>query len=261
MTIKTALITGAASGIGYAFAKSLAGIGSNLILTSRNNEKLFKIKEELESKFNIKVWIIACDLTIDDSIEKIIYFLDDNKIEPDLLINNAGIGQYGRFDKTDESKEIQIIQLNILALTRLTKAIVKRMLEKNNGIILNISSTIAFRKSPNWSVYAASKSYVFSFSRSLELEYRNTPIKIAVLCPGKTDTEFDKNAEKHLNDSNRAVLPEYVSDYTIKKLQNRCFAMSHKNKKLIIPGFKNKVKYILFKYFPDFITDFIVKSV
>jgi uncharacterized protein len=257
MIIKTALITGAGSGIGLAFAKSLARIGSDLVLTSKDEEKLIKLKDELESKYGNKVWIIAYDLTLSESIEQIIQFLNGNKIHPELIINNAGIGMYGKFDKTDESREIQIIQINIVALTRLTKVMVKRMSENGGGTVLNVASTIAFRKSPKWSVYAASKSYVWSFSRSLELEYRNSPIRIAVLCPGKTDTDFDRNADVQTDEgvysTKKGDSPEYVADYTIKKLRQ--------NKKIIIPGFKNKLKYFLFKFFPDFITDVILKSI
>ncbi|MGA2296266.1 MAG: SDR family NAD(P)-dependent oxidoreductase, partial [FCB group bacterium] len=187
-----------------------------------------------------------------DSIEQIIAFLQANNINPDLLINNAGIGLYGGFEKTDGAKELKILQTNIIALTLLTKAMLKRMSEKDVGTILNVSSTIAFRKSPNWSVYAASKAFVLSFTHSLAIEFRKTPIKFALLCPGRTDTEFDKNAEAPMRRNNKGDNPDIVAVYTIKKLQ--------KGKTLIIPGIKNKIKYIIFKYLPDFITDLVVKS-
>ncbi|MCL5990750.1 MAG: SDR family NAD(P)-dependent oxidoreductase [Bacteroidetes bacterium] len=247
------LITGASSGIGLAFAGNIAGNCNNLIIVSRNQFKLNKIKEDLENEHKIRAWVIDCDLTALDSVKEIINFIESNDIIPDLFINNAGIGVYGKFNETVQDRIQEIINLNILSSTLLIKEIAQLMNRKNGGTILNVSSTIAFRKSLGWSVYAASKAYILSLSKSLAIEYKKSNLKISVLCPGKTDTDFDFNSGYKSNSAKTKMTPEYVAKYTMKKLV--------KGKEVIIPGFTNKLKYYLFKFLPEFITDMIVKSI
>ena len=120
------------------------------------------------------------------------------------------------------------------------------------GTVLNVSSTIAFRKSPRWAVYSASKAYLLSLTRSLEMEFRYSSIRITVLCPGKTVSEFDRNAGFPDVDNSKKDSPDFVVQYALKKL---C-----KGKTLIIPGWKNKGKYMIFKYLPDYLTDWLIAS-
>lgn len=247
----TALITGASSGIGMEFARQLSGICNNLIIISRNNKKLEQLKIELEKKNKINVWVIDCDLTKAESILRIKNVISENNIIPDLFINCAGIGVFGKFIETDTSRELELMNLNIVNSTMLMKEIVIMMNRNNRGTILNVSSTIAFRKSPGWAVYSASKKFILSLSKTLSLEMKNSTIKIAVLCPGKTDTEFDLNSGNLENKSKKMPVSGLVT-YTLRKLE--------KGKKIIIPGFKNKLKYYVFRFVPEFITDLIIQK-
>lgn len=247
-----AIITGASSGIGLSFAKILAETGTNLVLVSRKKEILMSIKDELEIKYHIKVNVFACDLSKPENINYLINILDDNSIYPDLLINNAGAGVHGNFSFTDLTKEIEIINLNTIAVTMLSKLIICRLNEKNKLNIINVSSTLAFRKSSGWAVYAATKSFVLSLSKSLEFEYRGTKINVSILCPGKTHTNFDSAAGVSYQNESGKNSPDFVAKYALKKL--------FKGKHIIIPGILNKMKYIFFKLMPEFVSDLIIKT-
>jgi hypothetical protein len=247
---KIALITGASSGIGFEFAKISANLGSELILISSNTARLAQIKDDFENKLKTKVHIIPCDLTQTNSIDLIKDYLEKSALIPDLLINNAGIGHFGSYIDSDYKKDEETIQLNILAMSALCKLISKKMSENGGGIILNVSSSIAFRNDPNWVVYAASKAYILSFTRSLALELKNSKVKVFVLCPGKTDTNFDIGAENPNSKGKRKRSAEFVAKYALDNLE--------KNKTIIIPGIENKIKYLFFKYLPLFLTDLIL---
>jgi uncharacterized protein len=247
---RTALITGGASGLGFAFARALAKNGTNLILISRNEDNLEKAKEMLENDFNVSVWTMPGDLTKQECCEKIEFLLDSEFLYPDLIINNAGIGYHGGFIKKKFICDYKIINLNITSLTSLCKLSLKWMLPARRGTILNISSTVAFRKSPGWSVYSATKTYILALTRSLAEEYKDSGIQFSVVCPGKTDTDFDKNAGLQANGNSTKDSPEFVAEYTLKQIST--------GKTLIIPGFKNKLKYFMFRYLPDFSTDWII---
>jgi uncharacterized protein len=248
-----AIITGASSGIGLEFAYQLAKQGTNLLLIARNFDKLISLKNDLESNFGIKISILELDLLKSESNQEILKFIDELDFKPDLLINNAGAGLYGKFEKTNINLELDIISLNITALTKLTKSILDIMKEQGLGTILNVSSTMAFRKSPNWSVYAATKSYVLSFTRSLSLEYEKTSILISLLCPGKTLSGFDINANALSSNERKSAVTSKVVEFALSDLA--------KGKTMIIPGINNKVKYYVYKYFPDFINDKIVRCI
>lgn len=249
---KNAIITGASSGIGLEFANQLAGYGVNLLLVARSKDKLEDIKIKLESKYNIKVEILCLDLISPVSVNEIISYIKSIEFKVDLLINNAGAGVFGSFDRTDLSKEINIIHLNIISLTCLCKLISPLIILNGGGNILNVSSTIAFRKSPDWAVYSASKAYILSLTKSLSYEYRNSRVKFSVLCPGKTLSSFDYNAGK-INDldSKKADTGGLVS-YAIQMLII--------GRTLIIPGINNKIKYYVFKFLPDFLTDLLIRK-
>lgn len=246
-----ALITGGASGLGFSFARELAKTGSGIILISSNPANLKSAREKLESEYKVKVHTLAQDLTTPESIAMVFSYLDGESLYPDLLINNAGLGYYGGFMKNTTGNDRKTIDLNITAPTLICKEILRRgMITANRGTILNISSTVAFRKSPDWAVYAASKSYIFSLTRSLATEYKGSGINFAVLCPGKIDTNFDMHAGLNYSKEPAKQSPDYIAEYTLKQLS--------RGKSTIIPGFKNKLKYLIFKYMPDFVTDPVI---
>lgn len=248
-----AVITGASSGIGYEFAKQLAVLGTNLLLISRKRNELMNIKFEFETKYGVVVDFLDVDLSSYDSYQKIEEYITTNDLKPDLLINNAGIGAFGEFLNTEIDKELEIIAVNINSLVFLTKTFLRLMLSNNSGTILNVSSTMAFRKSRYWAVYSSTKSFVLSFSCNLSLEYENSDVIISVLCPGKTQSSFDSNAKVNLNYNTKRASSSKVVAYALSQLL--------KKKTLIIPGLNNKIKYYIFKYLPEFITNSIIRGI
>ncbi|EDP94554.1 SDR family oxidoreductase [Kordia algicida OT-1] len=191
---KTALITGASSGIGKEFAKIHAEKGGDLIIVARSEDKLQELKNELESKHNIQVIVITKDLTDANAAKEIYEQLKAASIEIDYLINNAGFGGIGRFDKRDLQKDLAMIQLNISALTAMTHYFLQDFVARNQGKILNVSSTASLMAGPYQAVYYATKAYVTSFSNAVAEEVRDTNITVTALMPGATETDFGKTS-------------------------------------------------------------------
>ncbi len=187
---KTALITGASSGIGKEMAKLHARTKGDLILIARSTNKLESLKKELEGGFGIKVTIISKDLSITGAAKEIYDETKNAGIEVDYLINNAGFGGLGKFNERDWEEDKAMIQLNILALTELTRYYVNDMVIRNTGKILNVSSTAALMPGPFQAVYYATKAYVTSFSNALNEELSDTGITVSSLMPGATETGF-----------------------------------------------------------------------
>lgn len=189
---KTALITGASSGIGREFAHIHAEKGGDLIIIARREDKLNELKEEIEKKYNVKVHVLAKDLGISGAGKEIYQEVKALGITVDYLINNAGFGGLGNFHERDIQQELSMIQLNVAALTEMTHYFLKDMVERNEGKILNVSSTASLMPGPLQAVYYATKAYVTSFSNALTEELRNTNVTVTNLMPGATDTEFGK---------------------------------------------------------------------
>jgi len=189
-----ALITGASSGIGMELARIAASNNMNLILLARNAEKLMQLRTELEELYPIKVLAVGCDLADPDTIEKIKTLLHGRNIVPDILINNAGFGMYGPFDRIGTETEESMIQLNIASLTGLTKVIYRQMRSRGKGRILNVSSIAGFMSGPWMAVYHASKAFVLSFSEALAVEAKGSGVTVTALCPGPTETNFENRA-------------------------------------------------------------------
>lgn len=239
--------------MGFSFAMELAKAGTELILISHSEEKLIRCKVKLEEQFGINVHIIPLDLLITNAVNMIGDFLETKQLFPDLLINNAGIGYYGGFSENDFSDDSNVLSLNITVPSALSKLIARRAkITAGKCTILNISSTLAFRKSPYWAVYSASKAYLLSLTRSLAYEFRGTSIRFAIFCPGKIDTNFDKQAGIKYSQEPYRDSPDTIANYALSKLSA--------GKQMIIPGFKNKAKYYVFRFLPDFITDSIVSK-
>ena len=191
--MKSVLITGASSGIGYEFAKIYAKNGHNLVITARRQENLENIRKELES-YSVKIETIVLDLSKEGAAKKLYENVKEKGIVIDTLINNAGFGLYGNFIETDVDREAEMIDLNIKSLVILTKLFLKDMIAIDKGEILNVASIAAFQPGPLMSVYYASKSFVLSFSEAVRNEIRKTNVNISVLCPGPTATEFERSA-------------------------------------------------------------------
>ncbi len=193
--MKTTLITGASGGIGEAFARRLAAEKHNLFLVARSEEKLRGLCEELSQQHGVAANYCAVDLIADGADEKV---FDETKrlgIEVDWLINNAGFGSMGDFAKLNADKELQIIALNISALVALTHRYLPGMRERKRGIVINVSSAAGFQPLPFMATYAASKSFVTSFSEAIAEENRPYGIQVLALCPGSTKTNFFRAAD------------------------------------------------------------------
>lgn len=187
---KTALITGASSGIGKDLAYIHAQNNGNLILVARNSEKLNEIKQDIENRYSVIVTTISKDLSKVGAPEELYKAVQELELEVDYLINNAGFGLVGKFQEQELSRLQEMMNLNMLALTSLTHLFLQDFIKKNQGKILNTSSTASLMPGPLQAVYFASKAYVTSFSNAIAEELRETNISVTTLMPGATETEF-----------------------------------------------------------------------
>ena len=188
----TALITGASTGIGKELAKIHASKGGNLVIVARSEAKLIELKNELEQQYSIKVFVIAKDLTLSSSANEIYETVKNSGIEIDYLINNAGFGGIGKFHERKWEDDLAMINLNIVALTALTRLFLPDFIKRTSGKILNVSSTASLMPGPLQAVYYATKAYVTSFSNAISEELSDTNITVTTLLPGATETEFGK---------------------------------------------------------------------
>lgn len=187
---KTALITGASSGIGEAFARALAARGMTVALVARSADRLEHLAAEFARQYGIRAEVIAADLTDPAAVAGVVEAIRQRGLAIDLLINNAGFGLHGPFETLSSEREQDEIQLNIGALVALTHAIVPDMLAQSSGAVINISSTLAFQPVPFMAVYGATKSFVLSFTQALTEEYRGRGVRFLALSPGVTSTQF-----------------------------------------------------------------------
>lgn len=232
-----ALITGASSGIGRDMARVLSNKGYDLILVARDENNLNKLKNEL--KTNIEV--IPMDLSNVENCKKLYEQVKKENI--DILINNAGFGDIGVFQKTDINKELSMIDLNIKAVHILTKLFLRDFVKRDSGYILNVSSSASFQPGPLMATYYSTKSYVTHLTLAIYEELRRikSNVKISCLCPGPVDTNFNKVANCEFKIS--SLSSEYVGRYAINKM--------FKNKLLIIPGIQIKLVYIFGRFSPN----------
>ncbi|MEP6995143.1 MAG: SDR family oxidoreductase [Acidobacteriota bacterium] len=191
---RTALVTGASSGIGLELATLLAQDRHDLVLVARSRDRLAAIANGLKEEFGVSVVVVARDLARAETPREIAKELDARRVTIDVLINNAGFGVYGLFAETAIDKELAMIQVNVAALTHLTKLMLPGMLQRRRGRILNVASTAAFAPGPLMAVYYATKAYVLSFSEALANETAGSGVTVTALCPGPTVTEFQKAA-------------------------------------------------------------------
>lgn len=238
---KVALVTGASSGIGRDISRELAGRGYNLILVSRDEQRLEEVKKEVE----VEVTTIPMDLSSSENCKKLHEEVKNKFGNIDILINNAGFGEFGFLTETDLDKEINLINTNITAVHILTKLFLKDMQEVNKGHILNVSSIAGFLPGPLMAAYYSSKSYVLRLSQSIREEIRKqkSNVKICVLCPGPVKTNFNNVAGVKFGLP--SFTSEHVARYTVKRML--------KNKFLIIPGMTIKLTAFASKIIPSVI--------
>lgn len=232
-----ALVTGASSGIGYEISKYLAKRGYDMIVVSRNRQALENLKNEIKTN----VQIVCMDLSVVDNCVKLYENFKDENI--DVLINNAGFGMYGNFDILDMNKEIEMINVNILACDILTKLFLKDMKKRDSGYILNVGSIAGFMPGPLMSSYYASKSYVVKLTQAIrkELKKSKSGVSVSVLCPGPVNTNFNNTAGVKF--AVRPLSSEYVAKYAVDML--------FKKKLVIVPGFTIKLARFFSKFTPD----------
>ncbi|MFY8007712.1 MAG: SDR family NAD(P)-dependent oxidoreductase [Sediminibacterium sp.] len=230
----TALITGASNGIGLELALIHASKGDQLVLVARNKSKLDELKLELEKTYKISVYTIGKDLSAMNAGQEIFDETSKQQIHIDYLINNAGFGDFGMFVETDWNKEAQMIQLNITALTQLTKLYLKEMVKRGSGKIMNVASTAAFQSGPTMAVYYATKAYVLSFSEAIDNEVRDKGVTVTALCPGATESGFQAAAameESNLVKGRKLPTSKEVAEYGYESMM--------KGRTVAIHGFMN----------------------
>ncbi len=187
---KTALVTGASSGLGTDFARELARRGCGLILVARRLDRLQELQDEISRGYGVPVEVISLDLLEAGAPQALYDRLQASKQPVDILINNAGYAVFGDFAQIPWEKTQPMLELDILVLTQLMRLFVADMVERNYGYILNIASIGAYQPSPTYAAYSAAKSYVLSLSEAVHYELRHTPVKVTCLSPGVARTEF-----------------------------------------------------------------------
>lgn len=232
-----ALITGASSGLGREFAKLLADKYDELVIVARTESKLIELKEELEKVSKAKVKIVVMDVSIKENCEKL---HEENK-DVDLLVNNAGFGDYGEFTETSLDKELSMINTNIVAYHILTKLYLKDMIKANKGHILNVASIAGFMPGPLMATYYATKSYVVRLSQAIREELRRSKskVKISILCPGPVNTNFKNAANIKFNFYGANC--NSIAKYTVK----------HLNRFYIVPRIEVKLSRLPLKLLPS----------
>jgi len=232
-----ALITGATSGIGYELAKVFAENGFDLFIVARSEDELQRTSEELKQQFNVTVETITADLFKPENAFGIFDEIQQRGMQINVLVNNAGQGEYGEFIETDINREIDIIQLNIVSLVVLTKQFLKDMVQRGEGKILNVASVAGKLPGPLQSVYHGTKAFVHSFTEAIREEVKDKGVVVTSLLPGATDTDFFNKA----NMQGSKIVQEGKLDDPAKVAKDGYDALMN-NDDMIISGMKNKIQ-------------------
>jgi len=243
-----ALITGASAGIGREFARQLAGRARSLVLVARREQRLSELRGELTQHHpNLVVHIRETDLADLAQLKELVAWLEREKINVDLLINNAGLGDSGPFATSNPKRNEQMMLVNMVALTSLTRHLLPQMIARKRGGILNVSSSAGFLPIPGFAVYAASKAYVTSFSEALRTELRGTGVSVCALCPGPVHTEFQEAAKRPGGHPDSG--PEFVY-VSVEQVVHDALAALDADRPLAIPGFAMKLGMFLVRITP-----------
>ena len=241
---RTALVTGASSGLGAAFARLLAERGADLIVTARRKDKLDALKEELEKKHHVAVDVVVLDLSEPGAPEKLWNETEGAGRTVDVLVNNAGGALHRYFADMAWEDVARQMQLNVLSLTELTHRFVKPMLGRGRGHVLNVSSIGAYAPSPSLATYSAGKAFVRDFTEALAFELRKTPVRVCCLCPGGTLTEFHQVAGQELP---RAIRATFMSAEDCAAIGLRALFAGRRN---VVSGIFNALSVYFMRFVP-----------
>jgi short-subunit dehydrogenase len=238
-------VTGASSGIGYELAKILAREGHDVALVARSADQLERIASDLGDDFGVRALAVAADLSNPEAPDRIFEGLRGAELRVDVLINNAGFGTMGRFARSNTSAQVDMVAVNVAALTHLTRLYAEPMVERGHGRIMNVASTAAFQPGPFMAVYFATKAYVLSFSEALAEELRGTGVTVTTLCPGPTVTGFQKRAGME-----RAPIGGRMVTGDAASVASTGYAGMMKGRRVVVPGVANRVGTFLPRLFP-----------
>jgi short-subunit dehydrogenase len=242
---ETVLVTGASSGIGRELARGFAREGCSCVLLARSEDTLRTLADTLRSHYDVDAHVLVVDLSTPDATDKVEARLDDAGLTVDVLVNNAGFGARGRFAELDAQRQANMVQVNVAALTALTRRLLPGMLERGRGGVLNVASTAAFQPGPYMSVYYATKAYVLSFSEGLAEEVAGRGVTVTCLAPGPTRTAFVEAA-----DMDDAALFEWAEPMTPAAVAQAGLDGFRAGETLVVPGWPNKIGAALTRITP-----------
>jgi short-subunit dehydrogenase len=234
---RTALITGASSGIGAAFARQLAPMGYNMILVARHKERLAALAMELGERYPISAEVLVTDLANATDVERVERYITELE-SLDLLINNAGFGAPGSFAEAELVTQLNMIHVHVIASVRLTRAALPGMIARRRGAIINVSSIASLVPIPGSATYSATKAYLNVFSEALQAELRGTGVKIQSLCPGFTHTGFHDTPEHKGFGRSRIPEPLWMS---AEQVAAQSLNALGQHRVIFVPGFKNRL--------------------
>lgn len=240
------LVTGASAGIGMEFARRLAEESYSLVLVARRKERLEQLARELSERHGVDVLVQACDLNEAGAAAQIEDFVRGRELELTGLINNAGFGERGHFAALSREHQLDMVQVNVTALTDLSWRMIPLLRGRKGGFIINVASTAAFQAGPNMAVYYASKAYVLSLSEALHEELRKEGIAVSALCPGATHSEFAGKAD--MTDTLLFKAGAMSAQKVVR------VALRRRNNAIVVPGLKNLLGTWIAKFFPRLLT-------
>ena len=244
-THETVLITGASSGIGLELARYFAADGCRLVLVARNTTALQSLADELYQTHKIETRVLTADLSLSETPKRIFDELHETGVTVDVLVNNAGFGALGAFAELPLQRQLEMLQVNITALTELTGLFLPGMIQRQRGGILNVGSVAGFEPGPGMAIYHATKAYVLSFTEALAEELTGTSVTVTALCPGPTATNFGKVAN-FLKERQLKKIPKMSAE----KVAQYGHDAYRKGRVLAIPGLRNHFLIFLVRIMP-----------
>jgi short-subunit dehydrogenase len=242
----TCLVTGASSGIGVELARQLAAKGHGVTLVARREDRLRELAEELERKHNVRAEAIGCDLSDAAARDALAARLAEGGLEVDVLLNNAGFGSAGDFQRLDQQGELRMVRTNVEAVVDLCGRYVPGMVERGRGAILNVASTAAFQPLPRQATYGASKAFVLAFSEALASDLKGTGVTVTALCPGPVRTEF---TDAHEGFKAAEKTPDFVW-MSAEQTARAGLKGLERGRRVAVPGVGNRVGAIAGQHAP-----------